>query len=129
MPVTSSLVGCRSEAVTIEVTPRWSMAYAAALDDSTKRYFDTRDKSAFIAHPMFPVCFEWPVIVAMRRQMESAGLKFAEAIRGVHASHDLMIHRAIRPPEKLSTVAEIVSAERRSAGAYIVTRLDTIDEG
>ncbi len=104
------------------------MAYAASLDDSTRCYFDTRDRAGFIAHPMFPVCFEWPVIVGMRRQMERAGLKLEEAMRGVHASHDLTIHRAIRPPERLTTVAEIVSAEARSAGAYLVTRLDTIDQ-
>ncbi|MDO8434253.1 MAG: MaoC/PaaZ C-terminal domain-containing protein [Candidatus Binatus sp.] len=128
MPVPSSLVGCRSEKATTEVTPRWSMAYAAALDDSTPCYFDTRVKVSFVAHPMFPVCFEWPVIVGMRDQMERAGLKLSEAMRGVHASHDLVIHRAIHPPERLTTIAEIVSAERRSPGAFLVTRLDTVDE-
>jgi acyl dehydratase len=127
MPVPSSLVRCRSIPTTTEITPRWSMAYAAALGDSAPCYFDTRDTARFIAHPMFPVCFEWPVIVGMRQQMEQAGLTFNEAIRGVHASHDLIIHRAIRPPERLVTTAEIVSAERRSAGAYLVTRLDTSD--
>ncbi len=126
MPVPSSLVGCRSETNVTEVTPRWSMAYAAALDDLLPCYMDTRDASRFIAHPMFPVCFEWPVIVGMRHEIERAGVKFHEAMRGVHASHDMVLHRPIRPPERLTTVAEIVAAERRSAGAYLVTRVDTV---
>ena len=125
MPVPSSLVGYRSDTAVTEVTPRWSMAYAAALDDFLPCYIDTRDAARFIAHPMFPVCFEWPVIVGMRHEIERAGVKSHEAIRSVHASHDMVLHRPIRPPERLATVAEIVAVERRSAGAYMVTRLDT----
>ena len=100
MPLPSSFVGASSEPRVAEIDPRWSMAYAAALDDLMPCYMDTRDAEQFLAHPMFPVCIEWPVIISMRQQFESGDLTAEEARRGVHATHDLVIHRPIRPPEK-----------------------------
>ena len=82
-----------------------------------------------IAHPMFPVCIEWPVQVAMRAQFENAtSLTRDEAMRAVHATHDTVLYRAIRPPERLTTQLTVAGVERRKPGAYMVTRLDTVDE-
>ena len=104
------------------------MAYAAALDDLMPCYMDTREPRRLLAHPMFPVCFEWPVVIGMRQAFESGAFTLDESRRGVHATHDVTIHRAIRPPEKLTTRATIVAIERRKPGAYQLTRLETRDE-
>jgi acyl dehydratase len=103
------------------------MAYAAALGDSLPAYVDTLRPAQLVAHPAFPVCFEWPLIVATRRLFKTNLLTDEEAMRGVHATHDLIIHRPIRPPEMLSTRLKIAGVERRKPGAYQLTRLDTID--
>jgi len=103
------------------------MAYAAALDDLLPCYMDTRDEKNFVAHPLFPVCFEWPVVVALGRQYDRSGLRADEVARGVHATHDLIVHRPIRPPERLITRATVAGIERRKPGAYQVLRLDTVD--
>jgi len=76
---------------------------------------------------MFPVCFEWPLIVAMRRLFKTNLLTDEEATRGVHATHDLIIHRVIRPPETLHTRLRVAGVERRKPGAYQLTRLDTTE--
>jgi len=110
-----------------EIEPRWSMAYAAALDDLIPCYMDTRDARNFLAHPMFPVCIEWPVVIGMRQQFQDGGITLEESRRGVHATHDMTIHRALRPPEKLTTRATVVAVERRKPGAYQLTKLETID--
>ncbi len=109
-----------------EIDSRWTMAYAAALGDALPCYMDT--VRGVIAHPMFPVCFEWPVQVAMRAQFEKSSLTRDEAMRGVHATHDSVIYRTIRPPERLTTQITVAGVERRKPGAYMVTRLDTVDE-
>ncbi len=129
MPLSSSLVGTCSEATVSEVEPRWSMAFAAALDDLLPCYMDTRDAARFLAHPLFPVCFEWPVIVAMGSRVLGGQLRLDEAMRGVHATYDLVLHRPIRPPQRLATRGKIVAVERRKPGAYQVIRLDTTDAG
>ncbi len=128
MPLSSSLVGTCSEVAVVEVEPRWSMAFAAALDDPLPCYMDTRDTARFLAHPLFSVCFEWPVIVATKGRMLGGTLRPEEAMRGVHATHDLVLHRPIRPPQRLETRGKIVAVERRRSGAYEVIRLDTTDE-
>jgi len=116
-----------SEPAATEIDARWTMAYAAALGDSLSAYMDTLRPAEFVAHPMFPVCFEWPLIVAMRRLFKSNLLTDEEATRGVHATHDLIIHRAIHAPETLHTRLVVAGVERRRPGAYQLTRLDTTD--
>jgi len=127
MPLQSSIVGSAGAPMVTGIDSRWTMAYAAALGDARPCYLDTN--RGVVAHPMFPVCFEWPVQVAMRAQFEQAtSLTRAEAMRGVHATHDTVLHRAIQPPERLTTWLTVAGVERRKPGAYMVTRLDTVDE-
>jgi acyl dehydratase len=127
MPLPSSIVGNTSEAVASEIDSRWTMAYAAALGDLVACYIDTRAPERLVAHPMFPVCFEWPLFVGARRMPQAPGLTADEARRGVHATHDLMIRRLVHPPENLSTRMTIVGVEQRKPGAFQVARLDTVD--
>jgi acyl dehydratase len=127
MALNSSLVGTTGESLAGEIDARWTMAYAAALGDSLPCYLDTASPAGIVAHPLFPVCFEWPVIVAMRAKFEGSGLTPNEARRGVHASHDLIIHRQIRPPARVHTRATVAGIEHRKPGAYQLTRVETVD--
>ena len=127
MPLNSSIVGASGESLASDVDARWTMAYAAALGDVMPCYVDTLAPGGVVAHPLFPVCFEWPVIVAMRAMFDRTGLTPEEARRGVHASHGLIIHRAIRPPTQMHTRATVAGIEQRKPGAYQLTRLDTVD--
>src|SRR6516162_9915454 len=127
MALNSSLVGTSGESLAGEIDTRWTMAYAAALGDSLPCYLDTASPAGIVAHPLFPVCFEWPVMVAMRATFDRSGLTPDEARRGVHASHDLIIHRRIRPPARVQTRATVAGIERRKPGAYQLTRLETVD--
>jgi acyl dehydratase len=128
MPLNSAIVGSVSEPVPSEIDARWTMAYAAALGDTAACYMDTRAPNRVVAHPLFPVCFEWPMFVGARRLPQAPELKADEARRGVHATHDLILHRLPRPPETLRTRMTIVGVEQRKPGAYQVARLDTVDE-
>ncbi len=127
MPLSSSIVGKSVPPLSSEIDARWMMAYAAALGDALPCYFDTRRPEGIVAHPMFPVCFEWPASTALREVMRAGSLTAGELVRGVHATHDALIHRSVRPGDRLSTTPTIVMVERRKPGAYMVTRLDTVD--
>jgi acyl dehydratase len=50
-----------------------------------------------------------------------------ERARGVHAAHDLHIHRPIKDGDVLTTIAEVVGLEERKPGASQMTKLTTID--
>ena len=62
-----------------------------------------------------------------RDQLARNGLTPDERLRSVHATHDCHVHRLVRPGDRLDTRATVVLAEARRPGAYVVTRLDTVD--
>ncbi len=127
MPLDSALVGTMGEPVLHAIDARWLMAYAAGLGDTLPCYLDTLRPEGIISHPLFPVCCEWPALLAMRGRAVATALTADEHLRAVHATHDLVIHRSVRPGDQLTTRATIVGVERRKPGAYQVTRLDTTD--
>ena len=86
------LVGVSVGPVAHEIDARWLMAYAAGLGETDTRYFDTRAPGGPAAHPLFPVCYEWPALVAVRGRATPDEI----AVRSVHATHDLTVHRPPR---------------------------------
>lgn len=128
MGIPTTLVGLTVEPMVHGVDNRWVMAYAAALDDHRPAYFDTLRPEGLVAHPLFTVCPEWPVIVSSRHAAEERGVKPAETVTGVHAGHDVTIHRLIRPGDVLTTSLEIVGVLAKRPGALTLTRLETVDE-
>jgi len=129
MPIDSSIVGTETEPFVHEIDARWTMAYAAGLGDALPRYLDTRRPQGVVAHPLFPVCVEWPVMLGLGRQLSQASLTAEESVRAVHATHDLIVHRAMRPGDRLTTRATIAGIERRKPGAFLTVRLDSADSG
>jgi acyl dehydratase len=127
MPILSSYVGTSAEPVIHHIDERWLMSYAAGLGDTLPCYLDTLRSGGIVAHPLFPVCVEWPAILGMRQNAALSGLADDEMIRAVHASHDLNICRGIRPGDRLTTRATVAGVEMRRSGAFQVTRLDTTD--
>jgi acyl dehydratase len=105
------------------VDARWLMAYAAALGETDRRYFDTTAAAGPSAHPIFPVCYEWPVAVELRE------LSIGPAIAplGVHATHDVVIHRPPRAGDRLRTSARVVEVRPVKAGSLVVGRYETVD--
>jgi acyl dehydratase len=106
-----------------EVDARWLMAYAAALGESAPEYFDTTRPGGILAHPLFPVCYEWPLALDVRAK----ALPDDVAVRGVHATHRLTLHRPARAGDRLSTTATVAALEPRTPGAYLVLRMETVD--
>lgn len=126
MPMNSSTVGKSTKRFRQVAEKRWLMSYAAGIGEISANYYDTTKK--LIVHPVFSVCPEWPVVLDAQRVEGSESMTTEEAGSGVHASHDVLIHRPIRPNESLYTCATITSVEQRKAGAFQMMRLETRDE-
>ena len=119
----SGILGVAAAPVTHGVDTRWLMAYAAGLGETAEAFYDTRAPGGPLAHALFPVCYEWPALVALRQHVLGDDL----APRGVHATHDLVIARLPRDGDRLTTTARIVAVERRRTGSLVVARLTTVD--
>lgn len=126
MPLSTEIVGESTKPLTHQIDARWLMAYAAGLGDLNPRYMDTQANTV-TAHPVFPVCLEWPVILNTREMAGSQALSAEESARGVHAAHDLHIYRPIRAGDNLITHSTMIGVRPIKPGAAYTMRLDTVD--
>lgn len=120
------MVGQQTAPLEHQVDARWLMAYAASLGDLQPCYMDT-NQGPVSAHPVFPVCPEWPVILNTRAMAGGTSLSPAEAARGVHAAHDLHIQQPIKAGDVISTTATMIGVKQIKPGAAYTLRLDTHD--
>jgi len=123
MQISATVVGTSAGPREQSVDARWLMAYAAALGEEAPEYFDTTRPEGIVAHPLFPVCYEWPLALDLRAKTLTDEI----AVRGVHATHRLVLHRLPRPGDRLNTTATVAALERRTPGAYMVLRMETVD--
>ncbi len=126
MPLSTEMVGQQIPPLEHQVDARWLMAYAASLNDTLDCYMDTTAGSV-VAHPVFPVCPEWPVILKLREMAGGQTLSPEEAARGVHAAHDLHIHQPIKAGDRIKTTATMIGINQIKPGAAYTLRLDTHD--
>lgn len=124
MPISSEVVGRTGDSIARSIDARWTMAYAAGLGDLAPVFLDTRARADVLAHPLFPVCFEWPLFLDPRCM--PTDLPAQERVRGVHFTHDLTLHRPIRAGMEVTTRATLVKVEARRSGAYQLARIDTV---
>ena len=127
MAIPTSLVDMAVPPMVHDVDERWTMAYAASLGDSRPAYLDTASPDGVVAHPLFAVCVEWPVIVSSRDASRDAGVSASDVITSVHATHDVEIHRLVRPGDRLTTTMETVALVQKAPGAMSTIRLETVD--
>lgn len=120
----SDIAGASIGPIRQSLDARWLMAYAAALGETAPAYFDTTRAEGIAAHPLFPVCWEWPLWTQLHRSL------FAPAVllRGVHATHDLVLHQMPRAGDTVLIHATIASVTPHRAGSRVVTRFDTTNE-
>jgi acyl dehydratase len=112
LKLAATIVGEQAGPLEHRLDSRWVMAYNAGLGERSDA-----------VHPLFPVCYEWPVSDAIRAL---PGLKPMAGLL-VHAQHDLVIHRPLKAGETVSCTVRIVAAEPRSPGAFVVYRFEARD--
>jgi acyl dehydratase len=124
LAIPSSILGREAGPFRAAIDARWLMAYAAAAGLRHPSYFDTTTADGPLAHPLFPVCYEWPLLVDIRdRAIGEAAAPF-----GVHASHRLVLHRLPRAGDIVTTAARVLSVTSRRSGTLVTVRLATTDE-
>ena len=122
--IRAAIVGGEVGPMASTIDARWVMAYAAGLGETDPRYYDTSAPDGVAVHPLFSVCYEWPVALAIRDKTIDA----AVAPLSVHATHRLVVHRPPRPGDRLLTAARVIGVARRRSGTLLVTRFTTTDE-
>jgi acyl dehydratase len=124
MPLSSAIVGQVGAGCTLDVEARWVMAYAAAVGDDLPCYLDTLRPQGVIGHPMIPVSLEYH-----DRGFATAdwGLLPGEGYQGVHAAHELVLHRPVRAGDRITMTSSVIGVEQRRPGAYMVLASEAVD--
>jgi acyl dehydratase len=123
--VASVLTGTSSGEYGLQVEPAWTMAFSAALGDTATEFFDNRQPSMMVAHPLFPMCLEW------RGQPEAwlaLGVPSEQHGCAVHYEQDSSIFRLLRPGELIRIRPTIAGIRRHRAGALVATQFTARDE-
>jgi acyl dehydratase len=128
------MAGARAEGATADdaglvavehtVDERRLRAFAAGVGDFSAPLFDLDSPDGIVAHPVFPVVIEWPLVVA---GPPGLGLDDDAVHAGLHVSHEIAWHRPIRPGDALRTSGRIETLEQRSAGLLALFVLATTD--
>ena len=91
-PIKADIVGREAGPRRERIDARWLMAYAAGAGAHDPRFFDTTRAEGPLAHPLFTVCYEWPLMIDIRSEV----IGEAAAPFSVHATHHLVLHRLPR---------------------------------
>ncbi|HEX2439456.1 MAG TPA: MaoC/PaaZ C-terminal domain-containing protein [Methylomirabilota bacterium] len=121
--IAADVLGAQIPPLSQQIDARWLMAYAASLDETDPRYYDTVSAGGPWAHPLFAVCYEWPAALALRALVVAAALQ----PRSVHATHHVIVHRPPRAGDTLHTAGRVIAVEPRRAGTRVVSRFVTTD--
>lgn len=123
VPLGADLLGHDLGSIEVSLDARWTMAFAAGVPDTDPCWFDTA--AGVDVHPAFPVCPEWAFIVG--RAIVPSTMHADEARRGIHAAHDLVLHRPLRADDRITLSAQVVGVGRGRAGAHQRTLFRAVD--
>ncbi|MBB3664436.1 acyl dehydratase [Prauserella sediminis] len=90
-----------------DLDERWLRAFAVAVGDTRASFFDVDHPGGLVAHPLFPVCLEWPLIEHGPPGVELTGHAVGD---GLHAAHRIRLHSPLRPGKRVRTESELYAA-------------------
>ena len=128
MNLEPGLVGIHLKDYHTEITWRETTNYAAAIQDNNPKYFDDRKEEGIVSHPMFPVSVTWPILSRLDQFIESQDFPKDVLMTQVHYTEHLLIHRLIRPGDKLSISGRLEAFVPRRAGTHAIICLEAEDE-
>ena len=125
MPVQWSALGY-VERVDVRISARWCLAFAASLGFDGAEFMDDARPGGPAVPPCFCVGPEW-ILAGGEGRIAALGVTAQERRRAVHALQDSTFHRPFQVDRDATVTARIDEIRQTSAGAYVVTVLETTD--
>ncbi len=127
MEINPNFVGTTLKEFKTRINWRKTTNYAAAVKDSNPYFLNDERKEGIVAHPMFPVAVTWPIIENISEYIQDSEFPQKVLNTGVHYSEHLIIHRLIKPRDKLFITGKIAAIIPHRAGTHFIGQFDALD--
>lgn len=111
-----------------EINWRETTNYAAAIQDNNPIYFNDLEEQGIVSHPMFPVAVTWPILSQLGEYIESEDFPKEVLMTQVHYTEHLVLHRLIRPGDRLSITGSLKAFLPHRSGTHAIICLEAEDE-
>ena len=128
MKLNTDLVGTPLNPYQTEINWRETTNYAAAIQDNNPRYFNDLEEQGIVSHPMFPVAVTWPILSQLGEYIESEDFPKEVLMTQVHYTEHLVLHRLIRPGDRLSITGSLKAFLPHRSGTHAIICLEAEDE-
>jgi len=127
MEIDPKFVGTTLKEFKTRINWRQTTNYAAAVKDSNPFFLNDERKEGIVAHPMFSVAVTWPIIENIAEYIQNSNFPQNVLSTGVHYSEHLIIHRLIKPSDKLFITGKIAAIIPHRAGTHFIGQFDARD--
>ncbi len=127
LQIDSQCVGRITKPHSVDVGWRESMNFAASIGDANPYYFDDTRGEGIIAPPMLATALTWPIFVNRHEYWGMDAWPEAVCARQVHFSEAILMHRPLRPADRLTIRGLISGVLRQRGGTLTVVRFDAED--
>lgn len=123
----SKYVGRWTKPHHVEVGWRESMNFAASVGDNNPFYFDDTREEGIIAPPMLATALTWPIYVNRHEYWGMDAWPEEVYQRQVHFSEAIIMHRPLRPGDRLTIKGQIFAVLPQRGGTLSIVRFETED--
>ena len=127
MKLSADLVGTPLKKYQTKINWRETTNYAAAVQDNNPKYFDDREAAGIVSHPLFAAAVTWPVVSRLQTFIDSREFPAEVLMTQVHYTEHLVLHRLIRPGDKLSLTGSLQAILPHRAGTHAIICLNAED--
>ncbi len=128
MDIDPKFVGTAINKYKTRITWRQMTNYAASIKDSNIFYLNDEREGGLVAHPMFPVAINWPIIENIAEFIDDKTFPSNVLSTGVHYTEHLILHRLIKPKDRVTLTGQIAAILPHRAGSHFIGEFNAIDK-